>query len=144
MRLARVATALAALALVGAALPAAAIGCYVIVDRANEVIYQGTLSPIDLSDDGTDARNALRARGEQFIAMDAPTCPSIDRMRMGGNTAANVDEIVAGMRSVPYSRTSGTRTAPTQTGVQLPEITVPRDTGGGMSIGGPVSGMSVR
>lgn len=143
MRLVHVARALSALALAGAALPAAAVGCYVIVDRANEVIYQGTLSPIDLSDDGTAARNALRARGQQLIAMDSPRCPAIDRMRTGSDTA-NVDEIVAGMRSVPYSRTSGTRTAPTQTGLRLPEITVPRDTGGGMSTGGPVSGMSVR
>jgi hypothetical protein len=143
MRLVQFVPALAALALASAALPAAAIECYVIVDRANEVIYQGTLSPIDLSDDGNAARNALRARGQQFIAMDAPSCPAIDRMRVGSDTA-NVDEIVAGMRSVPYSRTSGMRTAPTQTGIQLPAITVPRDTGGGMSVGGPVSGMSIR
>ena len=143
MRLIHVARALAVLALASAALPAAAVSCYVIVDRANEVIYQGTLSPIDLSDDGTGARDALRARGQQFIAMDAPSCPAIDRMRTGIDTA-NVDEIVAGMRSIPYSRTSETRTAPTQTGLQLPEITVPRDTGGGMSTGGPVSGMSIR
>ncbi|HJU24494.1 MAG TPA: hypothetical protein VJ891_18480 [Casimicrobiaceae bacterium] len=143
MRLVQVVPALVALALGSATLPAAAIECYVIVDRANEVIYQGTLSPIDLSDDGTAARNALRARGQQFIAMDTPSCPAIDRMRVGNDTA-NVDEIVAGMRSVPYSRTRGTRTAPAQTGIQLPAITVPRDTGGGMSVGGPVSGMSIR
>lgn len=133
-------------ALVGAAAPAAAVNCYVIVDHANEVIYQDTKPPVDLSDDGTAARDALRAGGQQLITMDSERCPAIDRGRIAGNGGpASVEEIVAGMRpavsfgargEAPATRDSG--------GIRLPNITVPRATGGGMSVGGPVSGMSIR
>jgi hypothetical protein len=136
-----------ALLLVGAA-PAAAFNCYLIVDKDNAVAYQGTLAPVDLSDEGTGARNAMRARGEQLIVMDAESCPAIDRARItGANGPATVEEIVAGMRSaVPYGSSvqAASRAETTSGGISLPKITVPRDTGGGMSVGGPPSGMSIR
>jgi hypothetical protein len=147
MRLAYVAAALALAMLAGAAAPAAAFNCYAIVDRTNEVIYQDTLPPIDLSDEGDAARNALRAKGQQLITMNTDRCPAIDRARIAGNGgSATVEEIVAGMRpAIPYG-TAASASAPARDtgGINLPTITVPRDTGGGMSVGGPVSGMSVR
>jgi hypothetical protein len=140
--------AIAAAALLIASTPAAAFNCYLIVDKGNEVTYQGTFPPIDLSDDGIGARNAMRTRGEQLIVMDTDNCPSIDRGRTtNASGPATVEEIVAGMRSaVPYgSGVQPTRAETTTTGgITLPKITVPRATGGGMSTGGPPSGMSIR
>ena len=144
-RIPRWALAAASLATAVMAAPAAASVCYALVDRTNETTYQGTLPPVDLSDEGVAAREALRAQGQQLIAMDTERCPPIDRGRSGAkNTAATVEEIVAGMRSaMPYGSTV-TPTAPAETGIKLPQITVPRVTGGGMSVGGPPSGMSIR
>ena len=145
MRIAHAATALAFVAL-GAATPAAAYECYVIVDRNNEVVYQDARSPIDLSNDGAAARDALRTRGQQLITMDSRNCPSIDRGRITGTGGpASVDEIVAGMRpAVPFGIGGRTAQRTSDTGIHLPTISVPRATGGGMSAGGPVSGMSIR
>ena len=144
-RIPRWALAAASLATAVMAAPAAASVCYALVDRTNETTYQGTLPPVDLSDEGVAAREALRTQGQQLIAMDTERCPPIDRGRSGAkNSAATVEEIVAGMRSaMPYGSTV-TPTAPAETGIKLPQITVPRATGGGMSVGGPPSGMSIR
>jgi hypothetical protein len=139
---------LAIAALAGAAAPAAAVRCYAIVDGSNEVIYQDTTSPIDLSDGGAAARDAMRARHQQLITMNSEQCPQIDRGRVAGKGGpATVEEIVAGMRSAVAF--GGGARPPRETttnagGINLPRITVPRDTGGGMSVGGPVSGMSIR
>jgi len=134
-------------ALVGAAAPAAAVNCYVVVDRANEVIYQDTKPPIDLSHEGAAAREAMRASGRQLITMDSERCPAIDRARITGNGGpATVEEIVAGMRpAVSFGAASQAQARTSDSGgIRLPNITVPRATGGGMSVGGPVSGMSIR
>ena len=135
----------AAVALAATALPAFAAECYVIVDRANQVVYQGLTSPIDLSADGKAARDAMRARGEQLIAMDTDHCPPIDRARITGNgKPASVDEIVAGMRpAIPLGR-NGAPASRDAGGISLPQIRVPVETGGPVSADGPVSGMSLR
>jgi len=139
---------IAAAALLMASTPAAAFNCYLIVDKGNEVTFQGAFAPVDLSDDGIAERNAMRARGEQLVVMDTDNCPAIDRGRTtSARGPATVEEIVAGMRSaVPYgSGVQPTRAETTTTGgMTLPKITVPRATGGGMSTGGPPSGMSIR
>jgi hypothetical protein len=138
----------AALASLAAAVtPAVAVNCYAVVDRTNEVIYQDTVAPIDLSDEGDAARDALRAKGQQLITMNTERCPAIDRARIAGNGgAATVDEIVAGMRpAIPFGTAAArAATARDRGGVSLPQISVPRDTGGGMSVGGPPVGMSIR
>ena len=147
MRFAQSARALALFALVGAAAPAAAFECYVIVDRNSEVVYQDTTPPLDMSSGGMASRDAMRSRGQQLITLDTQRCPPIDRGRITGKGGpATVEEIVAGMRpAVPFG-TGGRTRAPTSdsSGINLPNITVPRATGGGMSVGGPVSGMSIR
>lgn len=148
MRFITASRALAAAAIIVAAAPAVAGNCYVIVDRSNEVIYQGTTPPIDLSDEAATERDALRQHGQQLIAMDSERCPAIDRAQVAGKGGpASVDEIVAGMRSVvPSGAAASGQAAPASGsgGINLPRITVPRDTGGGMSVGGPPSGMSIR
>ena len=145
MRFVHPARILALVALASAAAPAAAFECYAIVDRSNEVVYQDFAPPIDMSADGAAARDALRARGQQLIVMDTPRCPAIDRLQVAGKGGpATVEEIVAGMRpAVPFG-SARDRTARDGGGIALPEIRPPRATGGGMSVGGPVSGMSVR
>ena len=145
IRLSRWAVATASVATAVLAAPAAASVCYALVDRTNEVTYQGTLPPVDLSDEGVAAREALRAQGQQLIAMDTERCPPIDRGRNGAkNSAATVEEIVAGMRSTTPYGSAVTPAAPADASIKLPQITVPRATGGGMSVGGPPSGMSIR
>jgi hypothetical protein len=139
---------LAIAALAGAAAPAAAVRCYAIVDASNQVIYQSTTPPLDLSDEGAPAREAMRVRHQQLITMNSEQCPPIDRGRVAGKGGpATVEEIVAGMRPAVAGSGAASRTRETTTeagGINLPRITVPRDTGGGMSVGGPVSGMSIR
>jgi hypothetical protein len=146
MRFARVVRAAAVAAATAAAVPALAAECYAIVDRTNQVVYQGLTSPVDLSDAGRPARDALRSRGEQLIAMDTDQCPPIDRARITGNgKPASVEEIVAGMRpAIPFGRDRAAATSSTSNGINLPRITVPVETGGPTSVGGPVSGMSLR
>ena len=146
MRLIAAARALAATVVIGVAAPAAGFNCYQIVDKTNEVIYQDVTSPIDLSNDGAMERDALRARGQQLVALDTDRCPAIDRGRVAGGPAT-VDEIVAGMRSaVPYG--GAARGAPAPAGsrgsVSLPRIRVPVATGGGMSPAVPASGTGIR
>ena len=146
MRASRLPFAIVAIAAGLAGLPAHASNCYVVVDRNNEVTYQGALPPVDLSDEGAAARNSLRSQGQQLIAMDTENCPAINRGHAGGKSGpASVEEIVAGMRSAAYGTGAQPRAAaPGTDGILLPRITVPRATGGGMSVGGPPSGMSIR
>ncbi len=127
--------------------PAAAMNCYMVVDRANHVVYQNLQSPVDLSDKGAAARDAMRARGDQLIAMDSDDCPSIDTRHLAsGDKPATVDEIVAGMRPALRfgSRVNPGTVSDNQGGIRLPNITVPRDTDGGISTSGLPSGVSVR
>ena len=148
MRASSVSWAIAAAAITILSTPAGAFDCYLIVDRGNEVVYQGTVAPIDLSEDGAPARNAMRARGEQLIAMDTDNCPAIDRAHVASKGGpASVEEIVAGMRSaIPYGvgAQPARNEAAASNGIALPRITVPRATGGGISPSGPPSGMSIR
>jgi hypothetical protein len=133
---------IAALAL---AVPAIGAECYVIVDRGNDIVYQGLTSPVDLSDAGKAAREALRAHGQQLIVMNTDTCPPIDKARITGNgKPASVDEIVAGMRpAIPFGR-GGSAASNRDNGISLPEIRVPVATDGPVSVGGPISGMGIR
>ncbi len=131
-----------------AAAPAVAFDCYAIVDQHDQVVYQSTQSPLDLSDAGAAARDDLRARGDQLIAMNAETCPAVDTRHIAGGTgSATVDEIVAGMRpALGYgSRGNPGISGDTSAGaIQLPAITVPRATSGPMSSSSLPSGMSIR
>jgi len=63
MRVSDLAIAIAAAASIGASAPVAASTCYALVDRLNEVTYQGPLPPVDLSDDGIAAREVVSSHG---------------------------------------------------------------------------------
>ncbi|HSQ80702.1 MAG TPA: hypothetical protein VLU54_06125 [Casimicrobiaceae bacterium] len=137
---------LAAASLLLAAAPASASNCYMVVDRADHVVYQNLVSPVDLSDKGAAARQAMRARGDQLIAMDTESCPSIDTRHLAsGDKPATVEEIVAGMRPALLYGGRG-RLAPDSASrnIGLPAISVPRDTDGPISTSGLPSGVSLR
>ena len=77
---------------------AAAVNCYEIIDRNDNVVYRGTLPPIDLSDQGKAEREALRQRGQQLIAMDVDRCIGIEYFTgAAGSTNLTVDQIVGGI-----------------------------------------------
>jgi hypothetical protein len=65
----------AALALLAGTANAAS--CYVIFDRFDNVVYRNTISPIDLSEQGADARAALRDRGEYLTMTDSDRCQPV-------------------------------------------------------------------
>jgi hypothetical protein len=78
--------------------PAQAIICFTIYDKDNNAIYQDTHTPIDLSEKGLPAWEALNQRGEHLSWSDAPKCPTIVFLTgTGGSPAISVDEMVAGL-----------------------------------------------
>ncbi len=100
--------------------PAQAITCYLVYDRNDNLIFQDTYPPIDLSDRGTAERDAMYGRGEHLIEMEADHCPTIQFLTgSGGTTALSVDQVVGGMRtsaipsgSASTARGSAARAAP--------------------------------
>jgi len=95
--------------------PAAAMTCYFIIDRNDNVIYRDTLPPVDLSDQGAAERERLRRRGDHMIAMESDRCPSIEFFTgNAGSAALNVDQVVDGMpvRKSGGSDTGGGSAAP--------------------------------
>jgi hypothetical protein len=96
------------------ALAAAAAGaatCYTVLDRSDSVIYRGTLPPIDLSDAGKAAREAMRRRGEHMVAAEADRCYGVEYFTgAAGSRTLTVDQVIDGLptRSMPaVTRTSG-------------------------------------
>lgn len=86
----------------GAAGTSAAVNCYAVVDRNDNVVYRGTMPPIDLSDKGQPERDALRKRGDQLIAMDVDRCIGVEYFTgAAGTTALTVDQIVGGIQLRP-------------------------------------------
>ena len=137
---------LASASLLLAAAPASAVNCYMVVDRADHVVYQNLRSPVDLSDKGAAARQAMRARGDQLIAMDTEDCPSIDTRHVAnGDKPATVDEIVAGMRpALVFGSSGSTAASRSGGGIRLRSVSVPRETDGPVSTSGLPSGVSLR
>ena len=81
-----------------AAAPAAAVNCYEILDRNDNVVYRGTLAPVDLSDKGAAEREALRKRGDHLIAMDVDRCIGVVYFTgTAGSSTLTVDQIVGGI-----------------------------------------------
>lgn len=92
----------AALAFAAFTGPATASTCYVVLDRGDKVIYQGTQPPVDLSVTGIDAREAMRRRGEHMESFESQKCVERNARTRAGKGEASVDEIVAGVK--PYQR----------------------------------------
>jgi hypothetical protein len=92
-----VVVALAAFATMAEASP-----CYVVLDKSNNVIYQSTHPPVDLSVQGAAARDAMRHRGEFMESFESQRCVERNARSASGKGEASVEEIVAGLK--PYQR----------------------------------------
>ena len=109
-----------AVAYVAAAAPAHALICYVIYDRNENVIYQSTYPPLDMSSAGYAQREALRARGEHLTFGDIPQCPTVVFLTgAGGSSELRVEDVVAGMTVRNIPGTSGTGMVTTPAGAQV-------------------------
>jgi hypothetical protein len=96
-RLSIFAAALAAAAVFPGA--ANAITCYTVLDANNNAIYQDTQPPVDMSETGAAAREAMRARKDFMTVSDTDKCPQVVApLGASGYRTASVDEIVSGMR----------------------------------------------
>ena len=66
-------------------------------DRYDNIVYRSTISPIDLSDQGNAARDALRRRGEYLLSMESDRCGPITYVfGAAGSKALSIDETVGG------------------------------------------------
>src|SRR5437762_6062215 len=78
--------------------PASAMNCYTVLDRNDNVVYRGTVPPVDLSDRGAPEREAMRQRGQHMIAMDSDRCPGVEFFTgSAGSSTLTVDQIVGGI-----------------------------------------------
>lgn len=76
-----------------------AVTCYTLLDRSDRVVYQNSVPPVDMSDQGAAARDGLRRHNEYLLVSDFSTCPPV--AGVPGSTGyhpATVDEIVGEMR----------------------------------------------
>jgi hypothetical protein len=102
---------------VGAALMLApclsnAATCYIVFDRYDNVVYRNTLPPIDLSEQGSAARNALRQQGEYLMAMESDRCAPVTFVfGIAGSKNLSIDETVGGF-PVETSPSSTTPSSP--------------------------------
>lgn len=121
-----------------AAIPASAnaVVCYTLLDRGDRTLFQAPAPPVDMSDQGTAARDALRRRHEYLIVADVDSCPPVAAVAgTNGYRPATVEEIVAQMRG--YLSYGGISSAPGST-----ESNSVGGGGGGGGAGPAVSGGS--
>ncbi len=92
-----------ALALYGTA--ANALICYVLFDRNDNVVYRDTIPPVDLSDQGADARAAMRQRGEYMMISEVDRCPQAAFVfGQAGSPSLSIDDFLGTVK--PESRVS--------------------------------------
>ena len=71
--------------------------CYMLFDRYDNVVYRNTVSPVDLSEQGTAARAALRQRGEYLMVMESDRCAPVTFVFGGaGSKTLSIDDVVGG------------------------------------------------
>ena len=109
--------ALAGAALTVAAGVATASTCYVILDAKETVVYRASTPPVDMSDRGAAARDALRQNGNYLLFMETERCVPIgfDRGEVvsrqsntGSITAVNEGAVARAPGIQPARATSGT------------------------------------
>ncbi|HEV8256094.1 MAG TPA: hypothetical protein VGR42_03880 [Casimicrobiaceae bacterium] len=88
-----------------------AIVCYTLLDRGDNVLYQDSLPPFDMSDSGAALRRGMRQRNEYLMIYEVDQCPPV--VAVAGSTGyrpSTVEEIVGGMRTfaTPSRGSSGT------------------------------------
>ena len=110
------------IALAGAALAvatgvAAASTCYVVLDAKDTIVYQASIPPVDMSDRGAAARDALRKNGNYLLFMETERCFPIGfesgevfsrQSNTGSITAVDVGAVAGAPRIQPARATSGT------------------------------------
>jgi hypothetical protein len=95
-----------------------AITCYTLFDRNDNVVYRDTISPVDLSDQGTAGRASLQQRGEFLMISEADRCPQVAFVfGTAGTTALSTDEFLNGIQSARTPRAGGPARSP---GVSTP------------------------
>jgi len=95
-------------AFAGAVVPVAAMQCYTVLDRSDNVVYRGTVPPLDLSERGDPEREAMRQHGQHLIAMDADRCPGVEFFTgTAGTSNLSVDQIVGGIKPLKGRSPSG-------------------------------------
>ncbi len=104
-----------------AAIPAQAVICYMVYDHSENVIYQNTYAPVDMSSAGQPERDAMRARGEHMTFGDVNECPTMVFLAgTEGSIAPRFDEVVAGMpasvSTLPLSTRATARAPAAKTG----------------------------
>jgi hypothetical protein len=108
MRYPTLAAAVAGTVLAALAGSAAAVNCYEVLDRNDNVVYRGSLPPVDMSDKGAPEREAMRARGQHLIAMNVERCLGVEYFTgAAGTTTLSVDQIVGGIPTRGLSQTTG-------------------------------------
>ena len=109
-----------------------AITCYTLFDRNDNVVYRDTVSPVDLSDQGTAGRAALQQRGEFLMISEADRCPQVAFVfGNAGTSALSTDEFMNGIQSARAPRAtgsaaSGPRVARARSGCREPSANRPR------------------
>jgi len=125
----RLISALIAGAAVGAAaMPVFAITCYEVIDRNDVVVLRGTRSPVDLSNAGAPAREAMRGRGELLVIFSSENCVLVGKATADGGRTLTADEIVAGWKPMLSERKSGWGTYSARYGGLLPPPETPAPT----------------
>ncbi len=97
---------LAAVAVAGFAWSAssAAVTCYVVMDRNDNVLYRSNVPPVDMSDQGSAAREAMRRRGDYLLFGDFESCPGVTFFTgASGSRALSLDDVVMGMPAMPMA-----------------------------------------
>ena len=105
---------------VAAAMPVLAITCYEIIDRNDVVVLRGTRSPVDLSNAGAPARDAMCRRGELLVIFITENCLLVGRATADGGMTLTADEIVAGWKPMLGDGKSGWGTYSSRYGGLLP------------------------
>jgi len=115
MRRPSLAAALAGTVLAALAGSAAAVNCYEVLDRNDNVVYRGSLPPVDMSAKGAPEREAMRARGQHLIAMNVDRCLGVEYFTgAAGTTTLSVDQIVGGIPTRGISRPAAGAAASSQ------------------------------
>lgn len=112
MRILKISLAVSGAALALTSPGADAFTCYLLYDRNDNLVYRDTLSPVDMSDQGAAAREAMRQRGDYLVVADADRCPQVTFVfGSAGSSSLSVDTIVGGMPAGPQAG-SGSTTRP--------------------------------
>jgi hypothetical protein len=109
--------ALAGAAVAVAANVAVASTCYIVLDAQETIVYRASTPPVDMSDRGAAARDALRQKGNYLLFMETERCVPIGfdsgevisrQSNTGSITAVDEGAVARAPGIQPARATSGT------------------------------------